>query len=203
MTENDFAQIAAAGLNHVRLPIGYWAFDVSAGELDIQDVQYDYLKKTANHGLHLIVGMSVRFYLVQSGIVMKHPVCRVGVDLHGVPGLQNGFDNSAGVCARERPAIPAVSSDTLSNHASIVPVRSLRDSRQSSLRPNIDPAYPPCSPRTHIAQIPVPMNEPAGFPPPSSPLRVNIGSTTFVPMGMRSISSRAALLLLWAWEEEG
>lgn len=29
ITEQDFIDIAAAGLNHVRIPIGYWAFDVS------------------------------------------------------------------------------------------------------------------------------------------------------------------------------
>lgn len=29
ITEQDFADIAAAGLNHVRIPVGYWALDVS------------------------------------------------------------------------------------------------------------------------------------------------------------------------------
>ncbi|KAF9015697.1 exo-1,3-beta-glucanase [Cyathus striatus] len=73
ITESDFAAIAAAGLNHVRLPIGYWAFDVSAGEPYVQG-QLPYLQKAvtwaASHGLKLIV------------------------DLHGAPGSQNGFDNS-------------------------------------------------------------------------------------------------------------
>ncbi|KAF5313187.1 hypothetical protein D9619_002623 [Psilocybe cf. subviscida] len=73
ITESDFSAIAAAGLNHVRLPIGYWAFDVSAGEPYIQG-QLPYLQKAVtwagNHGLKIIV------------------------DLHGAPGSQNGFDNS-------------------------------------------------------------------------------------------------------------
>ncbi|EIN13909.1 exo-beta-1,3-glucanase [Punctularia strigosozonata HHB-11173 SS5] len=73
ITESDFAAIAGAGLNHVRLPIGYWAFDVSGGEPYIQG-QLPYLQKAVtwagNHGLKLIV------------------------DLHGAPGSQNGFDNS-------------------------------------------------------------------------------------------------------------
>ncbi|GJJ13359.1 hypothetical protein Clacol_007611 [Clathrus columnatus] len=73
ITESDFAAIAAAGLNHVRLPIGYWAFDVSGGEPYHQG-QLSYLTKAVtwagNHGLKLIV------------------------DLHGAPGSQNGFDNS-------------------------------------------------------------------------------------------------------------
>ncbi|KAJ7897187.1 glycoside hydrolase family 5 protein [Mycena olivaceomarginata] len=73
ITESDFAAIAAAGLNHVRLPIGYWAWDVSGGEPYIQG-QLPYLRKAVtwagNHGLKVII------------------------DLHGAPGSQNGFDNS-------------------------------------------------------------------------------------------------------------
>ncbi|OAX40065.1 glycoside hydrolase family 5 protein [Rhizopogon vinicolor AM-OR11-026] len=73
ITEKDFEAIAAAGLNHVRLPIGYWAFEVGAGEPYITG-QRDYLKSAitwaSNHGLKLII------------------------DLHGAPGSQNGFDNS-------------------------------------------------------------------------------------------------------------
>ncbi|KAJ6502680.1 glycoside hydrolase family 5 protein [Mycena vulgaris] len=73
ITEADFAAIKAAGLNHVRLPIGYWAFEVGPGEPYIQG-QLPYLNKAitwaTNHGLKLII------------------------DLHGAPGSQNGFDNS-------------------------------------------------------------------------------------------------------------
>ncbi|KAJ3508609.1 hypothetical protein NLJ89_g5656 [Agrocybe chaxingu] len=73
ITEADFKAIAAAGLNHVRIPIGYWAFDVSGGEPFVQG-QLPYLTKAigwaGKHGLKVIV------------------------DLHGAPGSQNGFDNS-------------------------------------------------------------------------------------------------------------
>lgn len=73
ITEDDFEAIAAAGLNHVRLPIGYWAFAVGPGEPYITG-QLDYLDKAitwaSNHNLKLII------------------------DLHGAPGSQNGFDNS-------------------------------------------------------------------------------------------------------------
>ncbi|KAF8481707.1 exo-1-3-beta-glucanase [Russula ochroleuca] len=73
ITEADFAAIAAAGLNHVRLPIGYWAWEVGPGEPYIQG-QLPYLRNAVTwartHGLKLIL------------------------DLHGVPGSQNGFDNS-------------------------------------------------------------------------------------------------------------
>ncbi|KAI5120781.1 hypothetical protein M0805_002408 [Coniferiporia weirii] len=72
-TESDFKQIADAGLNHVRLPIGYWAFEVGPGEPYIQG-QLPYLQKAVQwagkYGLKVIV------------------------DLHGAPGSQNGYDNS-------------------------------------------------------------------------------------------------------------
>ncbi|KDQ12586.1 glycoside hydrolase family 5 protein [Botryobasidium botryosum FD-172 SS1] len=73
ITEKDFQDIAAAGLNHVRLPIGFWAFDVSGGEPYIQG-QKDYLFKAVQ-------------WAAKYGI-------KVWVDLHGAPGSQNGFDNS-------------------------------------------------------------------------------------------------------------
>ncbi|KAI0800627.1 exo-beta-1,3-glucanase [Fomes fomentarius] len=73
ITEQDFTDIAAAGLNHVRIPIGYWAFEVGPGEPYISG-QLPYLQKgiewARKHGLKVIV------------------------DLHGAPGSQNGFDNS-------------------------------------------------------------------------------------------------------------
>ncbi|KAG2156585.1 glycoside hydrolase family 5 protein [Suillus bovinus] len=73
ITEDDFEAIAAAGLNHVRLPVGYWAFAVGAGEPYITG-QLEYVDKAitwaSNHNLKLII------------------------DLHGAPGSQNGFDNS-------------------------------------------------------------------------------------------------------------
>ncbi|THH06679.1 hypothetical protein EW145_g3919 [Phellinidium pouzarii] len=72
-TEVDFKAIAAAGLNHVRLPIGYWAFEVGPGEPYIQG-QLPYIKKAitwaGKYGLKVII------------------------DLSGAPGSQNGFLNS-------------------------------------------------------------------------------------------------------------
>lgn len=60
ITETDFAAIRAAGLNHVRLPIGYWAFKVGLGEPYIQG-QLPYLKKAidwaTNYDLKLIIDL--------------------------------------------------------------------------------------------------------------------------------------------------
>jgi len=73
ITLSDFQAIAAAGLNHVRLPIGYWAFEVGPGEPYIQG-QLAYLDKAVD-------------WATQTGL-------KLIVDLHGAPGSQNGFDNS-------------------------------------------------------------------------------------------------------------
>lgn len=73
ITEDDFRQIKAAGLNHVRIPIGYWAWDVSGGEPYIQG-QLEYLDRA--------IGWA------------RNTGLKVIIDLHGAPGSQNGFDNS-------------------------------------------------------------------------------------------------------------
>jgi glucan 1,3-beta-glucosidase len=58
ITQDDFNQIAAAGLNHVRLPLGYWAFVVAPGEPYIQG-QKEYLYRAIawarNVGLKVMV----------------------------------------------------------------------------------------------------------------------------------------------------
>lgn len=71
--EGDFHTIKSYGLNHVRIPIGYWAFDISAGEPYVQG-QFEYLKKGVE-------------WARRAGL-------KVMIDLHGAPGSQNGFDNS-------------------------------------------------------------------------------------------------------------
>jgi glucan 1,3-beta-glucosidase len=73
VTEADIAQIKAFGFNAVRLPIGYWAFARLPTDPYVFG-QEEYLQKTIEwcriHGLKL------------------------WIDLHGIPGSQNGFDNS-------------------------------------------------------------------------------------------------------------
>ena len=58
-------------LNHVRIPIGYWAYDVGPGEPYIQG-QQAYLLKA--------IGWAKTYNL------------KVIIDLHGAPGSQNGYE---------------------------------------------------------------------------------------------------------------
>ncbi|KAK7207203.1 Xog1 Exo-1,3-beta-glucanase [Myxozyma melibiosi] len=73
ITQDDFTQIAAAGLNHVRIPIGYWAFTLLDSDPYVQG-QVQYLEQ----GLQ---------WAREAGL-------KVWIDIHGMPGSQNGFDNS-------------------------------------------------------------------------------------------------------------
>ncbi|KAI4253219.1 MAG: hypothetical protein LQ352_003819 [Teloschistes flavicans] len=73
ITQDDFNGIAQAGLNHVRIPIGYWAVAPVDGDPYVQG-QLDVLDKAIDWA---------------RGAGLK-----VMLDLHGAPGSQNGFDNS-------------------------------------------------------------------------------------------------------------
>lgn len=71
--ELDFEEIKSYGLNMVRIPIGYWAFQTMDGDPYVLGAQ-DYLDKAI--------------------VWAKNQDLKVWIDLHGVPGSQNGFDNS-------------------------------------------------------------------------------------------------------------
>jgi aryl-phospho-beta-D-glucosidase BglC (GH1 family) len=45
ITEKDFMEVAAAGLNYVRIPIGYWALEVEEGEPFLAKVSWTYFLK--------------------------------------------------------------------------------------------------------------------------------------------------------------
>ena len=76
-TEQDFIEIAAAGFNSVRLPIGYWNI--------IQDPHHAYAPSDLNKSLHKIDWV---FTMAQKYDLL------VLLDLHGAPGSQNGQDHS-------------------------------------------------------------------------------------------------------------
>lgn len=71
-TEADVQTIASWGINSLRLPIGFWAYD--------------------NAGTPYIKGADA--YLEQAIGWAREAGLKVLIDLHGVPGGQNGFDNS-------------------------------------------------------------------------------------------------------------
>lgn len=72
-TQDDFNQMAAAGLNHVRIPIGYWSVIPRDGDPYVQGA-YDKLGEALD-------------WAAGAGL-------KVMIDLHGAPESQNGFDNS-------------------------------------------------------------------------------------------------------------
>lgn len=74
ITERDFYEIAAAGLNWVRLPIAHWAIKTWDGEPYLEGVSWQYVLKAIK-------------WARKYGL-------RINLDLHTVPGSQNGWNHS-------------------------------------------------------------------------------------------------------------
>lgn len=74
VTEDEIATLAAAGITHVRIPVGYWILgDIREGEPWVNG-GFEYLQRAM-------------LWLIKYNM---HAV----FDLHCAPGSQNGFDNS-------------------------------------------------------------------------------------------------------------
>ncbi|KAJ5720438.1 Exo-beta-1-3-glucanase [Penicillium malachiteum] len=73
-TEQDFAEIAEAGLDHVRLQYSYWAVKIYDNDPYVPKIAWRYLLRAIE-------------YCRKYGL-------RVNLDLHGVPGSQNGWEHS-------------------------------------------------------------------------------------------------------------
>ncbi|KAG6850605.1 hypothetical protein H0H93_011273 [Arthromyces matolae] len=73
-TEQDFAAIAGAGLNYVRIPLGYWAIEVRDDEPFLAQTSWTYFLKAIK-------------WARKYGL-------RINLDLHAVPGSQNGWNHS-------------------------------------------------------------------------------------------------------------
>ncbi|GMM31062.1 hypothetical protein DAMA08_038070 [Martiniozyma asiatica (nom. inval.)] len=73
ITESDIIKIKDYGFNAVRIPVGYWAFKLADGDPYVTG-QEKYLFKAIEW-------------------CRKHQI-KMWIDLHGIPGSQNGFDNS-------------------------------------------------------------------------------------------------------------
>lgn len=87
ITETDICAIKDYGFNMIRIPLGYWAFDKMPGD--------PYVAGAAKY-LDKAIEWSHKYGL------------KVLIDLHGVPGSQNGFDNSG----RFRDFTPGWQNDT-------------------------------------------------------------------------------------------
>ncbi|KAJ5495951.1 glucan 1-3-beta-glucosidase D [Penicillium diatomitis] len=74
ITESDIAEIKDAGLDHVRIPYSYWAVTTYEGDPYVAQISWRYLLRIIE-------------YCRKYGI-------RVKLDLHGVPGSQNGWNHS-------------------------------------------------------------------------------------------------------------
>ncbi|CAK5264244.1 unnamed protein product [Mycena citricolor] len=74
ITEQDFMEIAAAGLNFVRIALPYWAIDMWDGEGFLPKVSWTYFLKAIK-------------WARKYGI-------RINLDLHTLPGSQNGWNHS-------------------------------------------------------------------------------------------------------------
>ena len=74
ITEDDFAAIQAAGFDHVRIPYSYWAVTTYPGDPYVPKISWRYLLR----GIE---------YARKYGL-------RVDLDLHALPGSQNGWNHS-------------------------------------------------------------------------------------------------------------
>lgn len=73
ITEYDFALIAGAGLNWVRLPLGYWAIETMANEPYLPKVSWEYFLKAIQ-------------WARKYGL-------RIELDLHAMPGSVNNYNH--------------------------------------------------------------------------------------------------------------
>lgn len=69
-----FADIRAAGFDHVRIPFSYWAVTTYSGDPYVKQISWRYLLR----GIE---------WARQNGL-------RINLDLHGLPGSQNGWNHS-------------------------------------------------------------------------------------------------------------
>ena len=80
ITQEDLYKLAFSGITHLRIPLGYWIFNVEENE------PFPDPPKNDNHGQ--------RFYLKRLIKWADQLGLKVLLDIHAAPGSQNGFDNS-------------------------------------------------------------------------------------------------------------
>jgi glucan 1,3-beta-glucosidase len=96
-TEEDFAQIAGAGLNWVRISLPFWAIETYEGEPYLEGVAWTYFLKCVVS----LYAFSFRNSLLKADAYLNPFIraitwarkygLRINLDLHAVPGSQNGW----------------------------------------------------------------------------------------------------------------
>lgn len=74
ITEKDFEEIKDAGMDHVRIPLSYWAVKTYDDDPYVPKISWRYLLRAIE-------------YCRKYGL-------RVKIDIHGLPGSQNGWNHS-------------------------------------------------------------------------------------------------------------
>ena len=82
VTKTDLEDLVKAGISHVRIPVGYWYWDVAAGE------------PFPTPNMNVTDPTSPLFYLKRALVWMDELGLQALIDLHAGPGSQNGYDNS-------------------------------------------------------------------------------------------------------------
>ncbi|KAJ7195067.1 glycoside hydrolase [Mycena pura] len=88
ITEQDIAQIAGAGLNWIRLPIPFWAISTWS------DVGTDAFPDAGTEIAEPFLAGVAWEYIVRLFTWARKYGLRVNLDLHTIPGSQNGFNHS-------------------------------------------------------------------------------------------------------------
>ena len=82
VTKTDLEDLVLAGISHVRIPVGYWYWDVEEGE------------PFPAPNMNSTDPTSPLFYLRRALTWMDELGLKALIDLHAGPGSQNGYDNS-------------------------------------------------------------------------------------------------------------
>merc|ERR1712168_40314 len=116
VSKEDFEKVSAAGVTHIRIPVGYWYWDVIDGEPFPAPNMDDTDKYSA------------LFYLKRALVWLDELGMKAEIDLHAGPGSQNGFDNSG-----RRGDIHWVSDDYPQNNTNVVRTLDILDKMGATL----------------------------------------------------------------------
>ena len=92
-TELDFAQIAGAGLNYVRIPLAYWAIEVWDGEPFLPKTSWTYVVLPVCMS-GTVVDLIICSYFLKAIKWARKYGLRINLDFHAVPGSQNAWNHS-------------------------------------------------------------------------------------------------------------